>query len=286
MAAGSCGRKKIRTKPQMQWSVPSKNHALAADEVHVWRARLERCEGCLDELNRFLTTEERSRAARFHFAIDRQRSIVGHALARIILAHHLRRSPHELAFDYNPFDKPRLAGGPDPALEFNISHSGEWLLIALAHRVVGVDVERMREDMASAEIAARFFSRAECLALAALPQEMQCSAFFDCWTRKEAYLKARGDGLSLPLDQFDVAFVPGAEPRLLAARHDPAEVRRWALRALDVGPGHKAALAVAGFEWQLKLWDWPGGANFLGGPTCLAGTRGPKSQDRLVEQPV
>src|SRR5205823_14824369 len=123
-------------------------------------------------------------------------------------------------------------------------------------RALGVDVERMRADMATADIAARFFSPAECLALASLPSEMQCEAFFDCWTRKEAYLKARGDGLSLPLDQFDVVFVPGAEPRLLETRHDPSEAGRWTLRALDVGAGHKAALVVEGSNWTLRCLDW------------------------------
>ena len=258
----------------MQWLIPSADHVLAADEVHVWRARLAHCETCLAELSGLLAPDERERAARYHFPVDQKRCILGRALARIILAHHLRRSPHELAFEYNAFDKPRLADRLDSPVEFNISHSGEWLLLAFAQRrALGVDVERMREDMASAEIAARFFSPFECMALASLPAEMQCDAFFDCWTRKEAYLKGRGDGLSLPLDQFDVAFTPGAEPRLLATRHDPQEARRWSLCALNVGPGHKAALAVEGFDWQLKLWDWPGAINFLTRPTCVAAAR-------------
>jgi 4'-phosphopantetheinyl transferase len=111
--------------------------------------------------------------------------------------------------------------------------------------------------MASQEIAARFFSKNECKALAALAPDAQCAAFFACWTRKEAYLKARGDGLSLPLDVFDVAFVPGEAPALLETRHDPAEARRWTMHAFDPGFGCKAALTVAGSGWKLKCWDWP-----------------------------
>src|SRR5205823_12591172 len=131
-----------------------REHALAEDEVHVWRARVSHCGTCLNDLAALLTPEERVRAARFHFAIDRQRCILGRALARLILAHHLRRPPCDLTFAYNPFDKPRLAGSPHPLLEFNVSHSGEWLLIALASgRALGVDVERMRADMATADIA-------------------------------------------------------------------------------------------------------------------------------------
>jgi 4'-phosphopantetheinyl transferase len=137
-------------------------------------------------------------------------------------------------------------------------NSGDWILIALSlGRTLGVDVERKKEDMATEEIAARFFSPIECSALAALPAAMRCEAFFSCWTRKEAYLKARGDGLSLPLDQFDVAFVPGAEPRLIETRHDPAEAHRWTLNALQVGRDYAAALAVEGADWELKCWDWP-----------------------------
>jgi 4'-phosphopantetheinyl transferase len=272
---------------QPRWLMPPREHALAADEVHVWRARVSHCENCLDELAALLTPEERRRAARFHFAIDRQRCILGRALARLVLAHHLQRPSSELIFAYNAFDKPRLAGSPQRLLEFNISHSGEWLLIALAcGRALGVDVERMRADMATADIAARFFSSAECLALASLPAQMQCAAFFDCWTRKEAYLKARGDGLSLPLDQFDVAFGRGAEPALLATRHDPAEVRRWTLCQLNVGPGHRAALAVEGSGWSLRLWEWPGGVDFLKQPTCIVASRPSDSRDRAGNRPL
>jgi 4'-phosphopantetheinyl transferase len=268
-----------------QWLTPSADHVLAIDEVHVWRARVDRCESCLDGLSEVITAEERGRAGTFHFAIDRHRCLIGRALARILLAHHLGQAPQELTFEHNAFHKPRLAGKFAAGLEFNISHSGEWLLIALAHRrALGVDVERMREDMATAEIAARFFSPYECAALASLPAPMQCAAFFECWTRKEAYLKARGDGLSLPLDLFDVAFLPGAEARLLATRHDPQELRRWSLCALDVGAGHKAALAVEGVGWQLRQWEWPGGTNFLSRPPNITGTRRAAAQARRMER--
>jgi 4'-phosphopantetheinyl transferase len=271
----------------LRWVAPAGAHVLAANEVHVWRARVSQAEDCLPELMQILTPDERGRAARFRFAVDRQRCILGRALIRIILGHHLRRPSHELAFAYNAFDKPRLADTRDSGLQFNISHSGEWLLIALAQgRILGVDVERMREDMVTREIAERFFSATECGALASLPAEEQCDAFFACWTRKEAYLKARGDGLSLPLDQFDVAFVPGVDARLLATRHDPAEVNRWSLCALDVGPGHKAALVVEGTGWALKLLEWPGGLNFLDHTTSVVATPGSESQDHPANRPM
>ena|ERR1700730_1129917 len=240
------------------WHRPRGNYELPPDEVHVWRAYHDLPEGCIAALMATLSAQERAQAAKFHFDADRKRSIVGRARLRMLLGHCLRKPADRLQFKYNEFGKPALDGRFYPALEFNVSHSGEVILIALAHgRAVGVDVEKMRMDMAREEIAARFFSPSECRTLAALAPELRCAAFFACWARKEAYLKARGDGLSLPLDGFDVAFGPGEEPRLIATRHDPPEGHRWALRSLEPGRGYKGALAVEGWNWKLKCWDWP-----------------------------
>jgi 4'-phosphopantetheinyl transferase len=146
---------------------------------------------------------------------------------------------------------------------------------------LGIDIERMRANVATDEIAARFFSANECRDLALVAPDMRCEAFFSCWTRKEAYLKARGDGLSLPLEQFDVAFLPGDRPRLIETRHDPTEVYRWTLHALDGGLGYKAALVIEGADWKLKCWDLPtasaGGLSGYpsGEPTLQAFLAGP-----------
>jgi 4'-phosphopantetheinyl transferase len=240
------------------WHRVRARYELPQDEVHVWRADLNQPQGRLALLSGVLSAEERARAERYHFEADRKRSIIGRGLSRLLLAHCLGESPQRLRFIHNAFGKPALVGGHIPHLQFNLSHSGDWILIALAFgRTLGVDVERQKEDMATEAIAARFFSPVECRALAALPAALRCAAFFSCWTRKEAYLKARGDGLSLPLDRFDVAFVPGARPRLIETRHDPAEADRWTLNDLQVGSDYAAALAVEGANWSLKCWDWP-----------------------------
>jgi 4'-phosphopantetheinyl transferase len=202
-----------------------------------------------------LSAEEHARAGKFHFEADRKRHVIGRGMARLLLGHCLGAAAGHLRFEQNEFGKPFLS--EDMAPRFNISHSGELILVALARRrAIGVDVERMRKDMAQAEIAKRFFSPRECVALASLAPERQCDAFFACWTRKEAYLKARGDGLSLPLDAFDVAFMPGEVPRLIETRHDRAEAHRWMFRAIDAGYGCKAALAAEGSGWTLQCWDW------------------------------
>jgi 4'-phosphopantetheinyl transferase len=141
-------------------------------------------------------------------------------------------------------------------MQFNISHSGDLVLIAIAKgRAVGVDVEKIRTDLDPDSIAARFFSANECKVLASLAGPERYQAFFTCWTRKEAYLKARGVGLSVPLDRFDVSFLPNEEPRLLATRDDPLEASQWRLQALDLGSDYAAALAGAGSDWKLRCWD-------------------------------
>jgi 4'-phosphopantetheinyl transferase len=240
------------------WLRARERYELPPEEVHVWRASLHQSRGHFTELMQILSQEEQARAARFHFEADRKRCILGRGALRSLLGHCLGSAADQLHFEYNEFGKPRLAPGHQP-LDFNLSHSGDWILIALARgRALGVDVERMRQDFASDEIAARFFSANECRVLASVAVEKRCAAFFSCWTRKEAYLKARGDGLSLALDQFDVALLPGEAPRLIETRHDRAEVDRWVLRALNPGSGYKAALAVEGSGWKLECWDWPG----------------------------
>jgi 4'-phosphopantetheinyl transferase len=122
---------------------------------------------------------------------------------------------------------------------------------------VGIDLERIRFDLAVVEIAERFFSRRELAMLRALPTELQREAFYRCWTRKEAYIKARGEGLSLPLDQFDVSLAPGEPAAILGTQHDPSEASRWSLRELTPAPGYFAALAVEGHDWGLACWQKP-----------------------------
>ena len=234
--------------------------ALGRDDVHVWRTGLDQPAAAVALLAESLSGDERDRAARFHFERDRRRFTVARGELRALLGAYLAVPAATIAFDYGSHGKPRLAGALAAGdLRFNVSHSAGVALYAVARgREVGVDVEGHREDFATAEIAERFFSPAERAALAALPPERRCDAFFACWSRKEAYIKARGLGLSLPLDAFDVSLTPGAPAALLATRDDPAERDRWTLRALDPGPGLAGAIAAAGRHWTLSCWRWDG----------------------------
>jgi len=240
-----------------KWTAPPDRRIWPKDEVHVWRARLDWPAASARSLEPILSADERERVRRFHFERDRRRSLISRALLRTLLGRYLEMPPETLAFSYSPYGKPSLAALDTP-LRFNVSHSGELLLIAVTvERALGVDVEEIRPDTSVIEIAERFFSENERRSLAGVPQALQRDAFFDCWTRKEAYIKAKGDGLSLPLDQFDVAFGPGRAARLLATRPDRTEAARWRLQELDVADGYKAALAVEGSGWTFACWDWP-----------------------------
>jgi len=143
-------------------------------------------------------------------------------------------------------------------LQCNVSHSHELALLAFSYRrELGVDVEYMRTNIEYEDLARHSFSPNEQAVLLALPPEVRQQAFFNCWTRKEAYIKARGMGLSLDLAIFDVSLVPGEPIALLASREDQREVARWRFYELDPGPGYAGALAVEGQEWALHCWQWP-----------------------------
>lgn len=243
---------------QEGWNPPPAVTALGEGEVHVWRASLKGDAPAVEAFRKILDADERGRADRFHFERDRVRFVIARGVLRSILARYLRRAPGEIRFTYSAYGKPALAVA-EGGLSFNVSHSNEVALYAFARgREVGVDVEFVREDCAGMEIAGRFFSAREVDALRRLPAALHTHAFFNCWTRKEAYIKARGEGLSHPLDKFAVSLAPGEPAALLSTERDPSEVSRWSLHELRPGPGYVAALALQGKPSRISLWRWAG----------------------------
>lgn len=222
---------------------------LPEDEVHVWRASLERPQRTVEAMRRLLAGDERQRADRFRFERDRARYVVGRALLRGLLANYLETTPEALAFEYGEFDKPSLGGGP----WFNLSHSGSVALYAFSNAgEIGVDVELDDADFTRERIAERFFSPAEVSVLRSLPAEDQPRAFLRCWTRKEAFIKARGDGLSLALDSFDVTLAPDAPAALLRTAWCSEEPGQWRMEDLsDHEAGYIAAVALRGQGWRV-----------------------------------
>ncbi|MDQ2717239.1 MAG: 4'-phosphopantetheinyl transferase superfamily protein, partial [Chloroflexota bacterium] len=237
------------------WQTSPASFELSDDEVHVWRAALDLPEERVQDLERTLAADERERAAPFRFPEHRMHYIVARGTLRTLLGRYLGREPAMLRFCYNEYGKPALVSAGDQALCFNVSHAHGLALYAFARgRDVGIDVEYVRVEMDFLEIAERFFSPYEVARLRAVSPDEQCRAFFNCWTRKEAYIKARGMGLSLALDQFDVSLTPGEPAALLRIREAGQDSCDWSLHALSPGEEYVAALAVKGRPTRIMGW--------------------------------
>ena len=223
------------------WTEPPSTPSLETGTVHVWLIGLNQQDERLESFRRTLEPGELERAGRFHFEKHRRHFIVGRGFLRSVVASYLGSSPETLRLEYGAYGKPALASGH--TLRFNLSHSNEVALLACAlDAEIGVDVEHIRADFASEDIARRYFSRAEVEVFNALPQEERVAAFFRCWTRKEAYIKAIGKGFSQALSAFDVTLAPDVQPALLRAEDDA--VSRWFLTDVEVGKGYAGALMV------------------------------------------
>ena len=239
------------------WSSAPKDMILADDEVHVWQAQLELPSFQVQQLRGLLTEDELDRANRFSFEMDRQRFIAARGTLRSILSRYIPIYPSHLRFYYHQYGKPFLA--PEFSsylLNFNLSHSGSMALYAITQNMeIGVDIERIHSDFEYEEIAQRFFSVNDVAVLRTTPTEKKPEAFYNCWTRKEAYIKALGKGLSLPLDSFEVSFAPWESP-LLITKAGPQERSLWTLLNLKPGPGYMGALAVKGIGCGFRYWEW------------------------------
>ena len=216
-------------------------------------------------LEQTLSDDERCRAGRFYFQSDREHFIVARGVLRSILGSYLGVEARELCFGYGAYGKPALMLHANAAdIRFNLSHAGGLALYAVTRdRAIGIDLEYLRADIEWMQIAARFFSPREHAMLSSLPPAARLEAFFTCWTRKEAYIKARGEGLALPLDQFDVSLTPGEPAQLLGVRSDLDDPGRWSFQGLSPEPGYIAAVAVEGHGWHLTRWLWQDDRTFV-----------------------
>lgn len=209
-----------------------------------------------------LGQEEQARALRFRFPHLTHDFVVDHGRMRLILGAYAGIAPDGLVFIVNEFGKPELvdaqAVGPHGRLRFNLSHTkGLTLLAVCLDSDLGVDVEAVRSMSDFEDIAESHFSRREIASLRAVDPSDRQRAFFRCWTRKEALLKAHGRGLSIPLDSFAVSLTAEERPALLEYREGPEETSRWSLFSLDLGREFVAALAIKRADWQIRLLDWP-----------------------------
>ena len=264
---------------RLPWEPSREVAGLDPDEVHVWAADLDHLPEA--SLRGALSADERDRAGRFHFERDRRRFVVARGLLRLLLGRYLDVDPAALAFGYGPRGKPFLDGFEEP--RFNLSHSGGLALLAFASgRDVGVDIEQERPLPGSEDIALHYFSAWEAAELRRLRADEREAAFFRCWTRKEAFIKATGDGLSQPLDAFDVTLAPGEPARLLRVLGEHEAARRFWLEDLRPAPDFAGALAVDGEvkhvvrrTWE-QLGDMSHGSGRAGRQDRLQGGREPR----------
>jgi 4'-phosphopantetheinyl transferase len=226
-------------------------------EVHIWSVSLQQSPEHLVDLVRCLSDDELSRVASFYFERDRRCFIVARSILRAILGRYLNCAPHELQFRYGHHGKPYLDKKDNPhSLRFNVSHSHEFALYALTcDREIGVDLEYVQPLQDIEQIAANYFSKNEYDRLMALPDNRKTERFFTYWTCKEAYIKALGDGLSRPLDQFEIEIKTGRQYNLIVY-DQPEETKRWTILRLKPAAGYLAALAVEGTDFKLKRGQW------------------------------
>lgn len=245
-------------QPDRSWRRPPATLARTPAEVHVWRASLALPAARIRQLAQFLSDDERRRAEQFHVEGARRRFIAGRGQLRVLLSRYLTVSPDHLCFGYEASGKPHLEGPLGGELCFNLSHSHDRVLYAVSwDRAVGVDLERLRPIVQMASLAQRILSPRELIVFRSLPAQEREAAFFSCWTRKEAYVKARGDGLVRPLHQIDVSLAPWEPARPLLVGGQPEESDRWTPLALPRTMGYVASLAVEGKGWRLVCWQWP-----------------------------
>jgi 4'-phosphopantetheinyl transferase len=214
-------------------------------EVQVWTVDLEANRESVSHFRHLLTDEEVARADKFRFQQGRNEFTITRGVLRTLLGAYLGIGPEQLRFSYSPHGKPELDGQLKHSVEFNVSHSDGMAIVSFVNgRRLGVDIEKIRLDFEHQRIAERFFSQIEREQLRSIPRQDIPHAFFRCWTRKEAFIKALGEGLSHPLHQFDVELRAGNSPCLLNTRPDPAEAARWTLFDIPVPAGYVAALAM------------------------------------------
>jgi 4'-phosphopantetheinyl transferase len=219
----------------------------------LWCFSLDVADAERAELARLLSDEEQARAARFRFEEHSRRYVVAHARLRQQLGILLQSTPADLTLASGAHGKPRIAGEQGrECLEFNLSHSGSLGLIGWTwKRAIGVDIEFWRPMSDEAALVQRYFSASEIAAYELLAPAQRTPAFFNCWTRKEAYVKAVGRGLGLPLDSFDVSLGDGANARLLRASAIGDDGRAWSLAALQLRDEVSAAVVLEGEEFRV-----------------------------------
>lgn len=237
-------------------TLPQAVDSLPQNEVHVWRACLDIPQSKADSLLKILNKAEQQRASRFKFPEPRNIFVISRAFLRLALGKYLKVAPEALEFWTTTHGKPELTG--QPGLRFNLSHTeGMAILGVVLQKEIGIDVESLDRDVNTLELADRFFSSVEASWVRSQLESERTRAFLHCWTAKEAYVKAHGEGLSIPLDGFSVIPTLKASALQLDVFGHAAESSRWSMWQLEMPVGFCAALAVEGSGYTVRCGDWP-----------------------------
>ncbi len=249
------------------WSIPPSAPTLVPGQVHLWRVALDQSLERFKGITASLSPDELAQASKFAFEIHRRRYLISHSFLRSVLASYLGCPLQAIQYSLGLHGKPALTADSNKAgnppgnltdLHFNMAHSHELAILGVAlGGEIGVDVEHHRRSVNYEKLAAYSFSPRESAVLLALPKEQREIAFYNAWTRKEAYLKALGDGLARPLDSFDVSLAPGEAPRLLHVDQSPDEPGRWSFCSFIPQPNYTAAVAIEEQgPFSISFIDW------------------------------
>jgi 4'-phosphopantetheinyl transferase len=254
-----CNAGETHTSPVLRWPLSPEVVRLQANQIHLWCAALSQFASELPRFWAMLSPAERTRAERFRFPKDRDGYVIRHGILRLILSRYLEQLPSEIEFCHGASGKPEIKGDCARApIYFNASHSGEIALYAITSACpVGVDVECTRTIPDIEEIASRIFSPRETQTLMALPTDSRLEGFYACWTRKEAFLKATGEGIGENLAKVEVTLAPGEEPKVLHITGDSQIQMQWQLRSFSPAPGYLAAVAFRHRDLALSQWRFP-----------------------------
>ncbi|WP_447969013.1 4'-phosphopantetheinyl transferase family protein [Nitrospira sp. M1] len=239
------------------WRHPKQSMTLPPHVVHIWKVGLTPQEHQLPELQRLLSTDEIERAQRLKFQEHRHAFIAARSALRLIISRYLQVEASSLVFSHGPQGKPFLKQpAQDPPLFFNLSHTQHFALYAFAlNQEVGIDLEYAHRTLSYQSLIERICSEQEKAIISAMSQSEQKQSFLTCWTRKEAYVKATGKGLSFPLQDITVSLPPVPTALLKVSGHDE-EPSRWTMHEIQVDRDHVAALVVAGQNWKPAFWEW------------------------------
>lgn len=242
-----------------RWPRLPDSPALPHDQVHIWRFSIESLDEHSDSFARTLSDDERTRAKHYHFLRDRTKFLVRRGMLRVILGRYLSVEPNRIQFDHGTYGKPRLASKFDSdRLEFNLAHSHNLAVYAFTRkRRIGIDLEKIQPLPNLEQISSQFFTSQESEKIQRLDGNARLLAFYHCWTRKEAYVKAIGNGLTHPLDQFQVSVEPTQPARLVRVKGQSQETARWSFKSFVPASGYVSALAVEGFDWESVFVNAP-----------------------------